>query len=216
MLSSMRHLLLAGLLLASATPRFADAANPWEELMGRKPRTWSDPKGRFSIDLPVGWAAKVQDGAPVVDFWKRHPDHGAVAHVTVMMKTVPPNVNVRHVALHVEKDVKKTARGFQVLERERLSMSGRDAVRTHFTYRELGNAQLVNEVDQYVVVLGERAFVLTFEHAFGARPIFTEDFGHMVKGFAGRAPGEEGVFGKKKKRRRVRAGEMINPDAVRY
>lgn len=202
-------------LVGLAAPQLAQAANPWEELMGRKPRMWNDPQGRFQMDLPVGWAAQPQEGAPVVDFWKRHPDHGAVAHVTVVMKTVPPNVDVRHLALHVEKDVKGQARGYKVIERARTEVSGRPAVRTHFTYRELGNAQLVNEVDQYVLVMAERAFIITFEHAYGVRPIFAEDFGLMVKGFSGRGPGEHIVTGKKK-RRRVRAGEMVNPDAVRY
>lgn len=210
----MRFALLT-LLLGLAVPQIAEAKNPWEELMGRKPRTWTDPEGRFSIDLPVGWTAKPQASAPIVDFWKRSADHGAVAHVTVTIKPVPPGVNVRHLALHVEKDIKARARGFQVVERGRLQVGGQPAVRTHFTYRELGNVQLVNEVDQYVLVIAERAFILTFEHAYGARPLFEEDFGYMVKGFSGRGPGERILRGKKK-RRRVRAGEMVNPDAVRY
>lgn len=216
MLPSMRRVALGLVMIGLLAPATALAKNPWEELMGRKARMWSDPKGRFSIDLPVGWTAKPQSDAPIVDFWKRHPDHGYVAHVSVAMKTVPPSVDVRHFALHVEKDIKAHARGYKVLERQRVDVSGHRAVRTHFTYRELGNAQLVNEVDQYVVVIGERAFIIAFEHAYGARSIFEEDFGHMVKGFAGRGPGEEGFVRGKKKRRRVRAGEMVNPDAVRY
>lgn len=215
MMGAMRRLLVTSALVAgvcSASP--AGAANPWEDLMGHKPRTWSDPQGRFQLDLPLGWTSKSEDDSQAVEFWKQS-DQGAVAHVTVTMKPVPPKVKVRHFAVHVEKDVKSHARGYQLVEHQKLQVSGRPAIRTHFTYRELGNAQLVNEVDQYVFIIGERAFVLTFEHALGARGIFAEDFQFMVNGFLGRSPGEDGVVGSKK-RRRVRSGEMVNPDAVRY
>lgn len=209
-----RRLALGVLTAALACSGAAQAANPWEDLMGHKPRTWTDPAGRFHLDLPLGWTAKAPEGAQVVEFWKR-AQNGAVAHVTVAMKSVPPKVKVRHYALHVEKDVKANARGYELMQRQRLTVSGHPAVRTYFRYRELGNVQLVNEVEQFVFIVGERAFVMSFEHAIGARGIFAEDFNFMVKGFVGRGSGEEGVRGPKK-RRRVRSGEMVNPDAVRY
>ncbi|MCA9554212.1 MAG: hypothetical protein KC933_29525 [Myxococcales bacterium] len=209
-------LVLGTLALDAGSPAWAK--NPWEELMGRKPRTWADPQGRFSIDLPLGWQAQVNPEQPVVDFWKRHPDHGAVAHASVQMKSVPPGVKVAHYALHVNQDVKKSAPNYRVLAEQRLDLSGVPAVRTVFTYNERGNAALVNEVDQFVLVRGERAFVLTFEYAAGARPIFEEDFAYMAHGFAANAPGEEGVVGSGggKSRRKIREGEMINPDVLRY
>ena len=209
-----RVALLGALVLGATSP--AGAANPWEELMGRKPRTWADPKGRFSLDLPLGWTAQVSDDAPMVDFWKQHPDSGAVAHLSVQMKSVPPGVKTAHYALHVNQDVKKSAPGYRVLAEQRLELSGVPAIRTVFTYNERGNAALVNEVDQLVLVQGERAFVLTFEYAAGARPIFEEDFAFMAKGFSPRAPGSEGVVGTGKSRRKIREGEMINPDVLRY
>jgi hypothetical protein len=206
---------LLGLLVLGAGSA-AWAKNPWEELMGRKPRTWADPKGRFSIDLPLGWAPQVNDETQVVDFWKEHPDHGVVAHLSVQLKPVPPGVKVRHYALHITGEVKKSAPNYRVLVEQRLEVSGIPAYRTVFTYNERGNAALLNEVDQVVLVAGERAFVLTFEYAAGARPVFEEDFGYMVKGFSPRAPGEEGVVGSGKSRRKIREGEMINPDVLRY
>ena len=68
------------------------SGNPWEDLMGHKPNLWTDPQARFFLDLPVGWEAKEREGLPVVDFWKNHPDNGFVAHVTVEMRALPPNV----------------------------------------------------------------------------------------------------------------------------
>ncbi len=210
----MRRAILLGFLLgALALPSAASAANPWEDLMGHKPRTWTDPGGRFFIDLPLGWTSRGDGDSQVVEFFKQA--NGAAARVTVTIKPVPPKVKVRHFALHVEKDIKRTAKGYRVLQRNKVQLSGHPAIRTHFTYRELGNVQLINEIEQYVVIIGERAFVLSFAHAAGARPIFAEDFAFMVKGFGGKGPGQE-RRSTGKKRRRVRSGEMVNPNAVRY
>lgn len=214
MVHLMRRAILFGALVAAlALPSAAQAANPWEDLMGHKPRTWTDPGGRFFIDLPLGWTSRGDGSSPVVEFFKQA--NGAAARVTVTMKSVPPKVKARHFALHVEKDVKSSAKGYRVLQRNKVQLSGHTAIRTHFTYRELGNVQLINEVEQYVVIIGERAFVLSFAHAAGARQIFGEDFAFMVKGFGGRGPGEERRK-TGKKRRKVRSGEMVNPNAVRY
>lgn len=209
----MRPLLALLLLLAPAT---AWAGNPWEELMGRKPHLWTDPEARFYLDLPVGWKGTVREGATsVVDFWKRHADYGYVAHVTVEMRRLPPNVAVRHFALQVTEEVKRATKLYRAKGTRAIKVSGTKAIRTEFTHREQGNAQLVNEVTQVVLVVGERAFIIMMETAMGTRPVFAEDFDIMLKGFVGRAPGQESRP-MPKKRKRVRAGEMINPDAVKY
>ncbi len=213
MMSAMRTLLALALL---AVPAAAFAGNPWEELMGRKPNTWADPKARFSIDLPVGWTAAERAGVPVVDFWKTHPDNGYVAHVTVEMRNLPPNVNVRHFALSVTNDVKAATKLYKPIGESRIAISGTHGIRTDFAHRERGNAQLVNEVTQVVFIVGERGFVLMMENAAGTRPAFQDDFDIMLKGFVGRAPGQEILPVDAKKRRKVRAGEMINPDAIKY
>lgn len=204
----------AAALLALASP--AAAKNPWEELMGRKPHVWTDPEGRFYLDLPVGWQAKPREGAPVVDIWKNHPDYGYTAHVTVQMRTVPPGVNVKHFALRVHEDTQKAAPGYQPLDGEQMKkVTGVPAVYRHFVYRERGNAELVNEVKQYVFIVGERAYVVTMEHAYGVANVFAEDFDLMIQGFVGRTPGQDHLR-TPKKRKRIRAGEMVNPDAIKY
>ena len=192
------------------------SGNPWEELMGRKPNLWTDPQARFYLDLPVGWTATEREGLPVVDFWKTHPDHGFVAHMTVEMRTLPPNVNVRHFALQVTKDVQAATKLYRQLDERSIKISGTKGVVTEFTHREQGNAQLVNEVKQVVFIMGERAFIIMMENAAGTRPVFQEDFDIMLKGFVGRAPGQETVPAEAGKRKKVRSGEMINPDAVKY
>ena len=191
------------------------AGNPWEELMGPgKGRVWNDPQGRFYLDLPVGWEAKPDGTTPVVNIWKNHPDNGLVAHVSVEMRTVPPGVKTAHYALQVDTEMKRMP-GYRLIERDAMTVGGERARRTLFTYRERSNAELVNEVVQIVFLDGERAFIVTLQTAYGARGAFWEDFEKMMKSFTGRAPGEEGRAAPKE-RRRVKAGEMINPDAVGY
>ncbi len=192
------------------------SGNPWEELMGRKPNLWTDPKARFHLDLPVGWTGTEREGVPVVDFWKTHEDSGYVAHMTVEMRSLPPNVSVRHFALQVTKDVQAGTKFYRLLGEKNISISGTKGVLTDFTHREQGNAQLVNEVTQVVFISGERAFIIMMENAAGARPVFQEDFDLMLKGFVGRAPGQETLPSEPGKRKKVRAGEMINPDAIKY
>jgi hypothetical protein len=192
------------------------SGNPWEDLMGRKPNLWTDPKARFFLDLPVGWTASEREGVPVVDFWKNHPDNGFVAHVTVEMRTLPPNVSVRHFALQVTKDVQAATKFYRALGERTIDISGTKGILTDFSHREHGNAQLVNEVTQVVFIMGERAFIVMMENAAGTRPVFQEDFDVMLKGFVGRAPGQETVPAEAGKRKKIRSGEMINPDAIKY
>lgn len=206
-------LLLAGAYLVAP---IAAEAGPWEDLMGEgKPQIWTDPKSRFYLDLPVGWKAKPNPDYPVVDFWKQHPDYGHTARVSVEMRTLPPNVNTRHFALSHINDIKKRAPQFRMIKESRLRVSGVPAVRMHFTFQERNNVALVNEVTQVILIVGERAFIITLQTAFGAREIFLEDFKKMVKGFTGRAPGEESRP-TPRQRKRVKSGEMVNPDAVGY
>ncbi|MCK6551243.1 hypothetical protein L6R52_35740 [Myxococcota bacterium] len=208
-------LVLASLALA-ALPRAASAGNPWEELMGPgKPRLWNDPEGRFSIDLPVGWTAGARRGMPnVVDFIKEHPDHGYTARVSVEMRTLPPGVKTAHFAVKVQDETKRAARAFRLLEADKVEVSGVTAHRTYFTFHELSNAELSNEAVQLAFLVGERGFVITFVCAAGARGVFWEDFEKMLRGFSGRGPGETRPM--PKERKRIRAGEMVNPDAVQY
>ena len=209
----MRFLASALLLSLLTTPAFA---TPWEDLFGEeKGKIWNDPEGRFTIALPIGWKSKVHKGAPVVDFWKTNPDLGYTAKATVLMRTLPPKVKIRHFAVRMLDQTKSSVQGFRMLSQSRRTVDGLPAIQTHFTYRERNNAQLTNEVVQIALVKGERGFVITLEVAAGTREVFWKDFGKMLKGFGGRAPGMESTA-MPKARRRVRKGEMIHPDAVRY
>lgn len=210
-----RPLLLLVTIAAGLAP-FEAEAGPWEDLMGPgKPRMWTDPKARFYTDLAVGWEAKPRPDVPVVDFVKQDRDRGLSAHVQVEMRMLPPNVNTRHFALRVLEQTKKRAPQYRQLGEDRLKVSGVPAVRTHFTYRVHGNAAMQNEVVQTVFIVGERGFIVTLETLAGARGVFWEDFEKMLKGFSGRAPGEESRP-LPKRRKRVKSGEMVNPDAVKY
>lgn len=201
-------------LLLVALPAPASAGNPWEELMGPgKPRLWAEPQGRFYLDLPIGWEAKPNGN--VVDFWKTHPDAGYVAHAAVEIRPVPPGVNLKHFALRVEEETKRSAPQYKLLEQDRPTIGGAAAIRRAFTYQERNHAHLQNEVVQVIALFGERAFIITLETAMGARGVFWEDFEKMLKGFGGRAPGEESL-GLPQQGKRIKAGEMVNPNAVPY
>ena len=180
-----------------------------------KPQIWNDPQSRFHIDLPVGWRALPDNPPTAVRFGRTHPDYGHSALVTVEMRTVPAEVKVRHFDLRVEREVKRAAPGYRVLKEDRTRLSGHAAIRRHFRYRDKNNAQRYREVVQLVTVLPERAFIITLETAYGTRGLFWEEFERMLRGFRGRSPGQDRLP-MPKQRRRIKSGEMINPDAVRY
>jgi hypothetical protein len=213
------HLVVTALALATAGLPAAPAlaGNPWEDLMGPgKPRTWTDPEGRFSLDLPLGWEAKASTGAASVDFWRDHKDSGFVARVTVEVRTLPPGVSTRHFALKVRDETRRAAPGFRLLGEERRVIGGQEATWTQFVYAERGNAQLQNEVVQVVMVRGERAFLVTLEMALGTREVFLEEFETMLRGFSTGGATTPGEAGRPGSRRKIKSGEMINPDAIGY
>lgn len=200
----------------SASP--ARAQNPWEELMGRKQRTWSEPNGRFSLDLPVGWKADTKNAsAGMTDFWRTHPDYGHSAHVSVEVKNLPPGVKLGHLAVRVGEDVQKVAKNYNLVEEDRIEIAGSSAIRRYFTYQEKGHAQLTNEVVQVIFVAGERGYVITLETTYGVRSIFWDDFNLMIKGFSPSGAGDIRLDRKPGEgRKKLRAGEMVNPNAVPY
>jgi hypothetical protein len=207
--------LLPGVLLLPSSS--ALAKTPWEQLMGRKPKIWHDPKGRFSLDLPVGWEAFPDASESAVRFVRPHPDTGLAAEVQVEMRALPPGVKAVHFDARVQAQNRERAPGYVVRDRVKTTVSGVPAVQTLFTYRARGNAELAREVVQTVLVAGERGFVITLETIEGTRRVFWEEFELMVEGFsAGRGGARASSDRTREKRRRIRAGEMINPDAVGY
>ena len=208
-------ILVSGLLVLSASTTLY-AGNPWEDLMGPgTPQIWNDPQSRFYIDLPVGWQPLPNNPPTAVRFGRHYPDYGHSALATVEMRSVPPGVNTRHFATRIEAEIERAAPGYRVLTEDSVRVSGQKGLRRHFLYRDKNNAQRYREVVQVITVLPERAFIITLETAYGTRSLFWEEFEKMVRGFRGRSPGEDSLP-MPKPRRRVKSGEMIDPDAVRY
>ncbi len=183
--------------------------------MGRKPRPWHDPSGRFSLDLPVGWTAHADEDSGRVALVRTHEETGAVAEMQVELRILPPGVRAAHLDAHVQRENRDRAPGYQLRDRRKLVVSGAEAVQTLFTYRARGNAQLGREVLETVFVVGERGFVLTFETLLGARSLFSDELELILTGFSARGSGEA-PRGSSRQRRKIRAGEMVNPDAVGY
>jgi hypothetical protein len=203
--------LSAGLIL----PPAALAGNPYEDLFGRKPQMWTDPEGRFAIDLPVGWEAKYKEGEPHVAFVRFDPDQGLSAQVTVELRPLPPKTRLNHFVLRVQEETKKQAPGYTIVDQDKVSLSGNEARRTLFTYQVRGNAQLTNEVVQVLMVQSDRGFVITLETVLGGRARFWEEFELMTKGFSPHAIA--GASGERSgARKKIRSGELVNPDALKY
>ena len=77
--------------------------------------------------------------------------------------------------------------------------------------------KVTDEVVQVIFLAGERAFVLTLEMPAGTRELFWEDFELMTKGMNASGPGDEiRPMKAGEARKKVRAGEMINPDVAPY
>jgi hypothetical protein len=199
-------------LMASAP--VASAGNPWEDLFGPgKGRAWSDPQGRFSVELPAGWEARTPAGR--VELWREHRDSGYVARVTVQVRSLPPGVSSKHLALRVRDETRRGSPGYRSHGEERRIVGGVEALLTHFTYQEQGNAALVNDATQVVLVAGERGFVLTLEVAAGTREVFGDEFDKLLASFSagGASRPESAAPGT---RRRLKAGEMVDPEGVPY
>jgi hypothetical protein len=178
-----------------------------------KGTVWSDPESRFSLELPVGWQAQPHRNT-IVEIWKNHPDYGTTAKLTIEMRNLPPKVKLVHLSERVMAEVRGAARNVQIQGEDRITVSGQPAIRRWFTHQEQGHAELTDEVVQVIFMIGERAFIMHLETAAGARQIFAEDFDKMLKTFVGSGPGEEiPIAGKRKK---LKAGEMVNPDGVPY
>lgn len=213
--SLLRLLAAAGSVALSILPASALAGNPYEDLFGRKPQMWTDPEGRFAIDLPVGWEAKYKAGEPYVAFVRFDQDLGLSAQVTVEQKPLPPETRLNHFVLRVQEDTKQLAPGFRIVDQDKVTLGGVDARRTLFTYQVRGNAQLTNEVVQVVMVSGDRGFVITLETVLGGRARFFEEFELMTKGFSPHAiAGSTGTT--RQGRQKIRSGELVNPDALKY
>ncbi|MEO1234367.1 MAG: hypothetical protein AAFZ18_36295 [Myxococcota bacterium] len=195
----------------------AAAETPWEQLFGRKPNAWHDPAGRFSLDLPLGWKAHPGEATAPVSFVRtRAEDRAILGQVEVEIRPLPPDVAPKHLDSHVQSKNKKAAPGYAVLGRQSVKVGGHDGVRTHFRYRALGNVQLSREVVQTVFVAGERGYVVTLETPAGGRGRVWPEFELMMKGFSIGAAPVTNPTRRAGGRRKVRAGEMINPDAVGY
>lgn len=203
------------LVLVLLPSSWARAETPWEQLMGRKPKLWNDPAGRFQLDLPLGWAAHASAGEGPVTFVRQRADDGAIlGQVQVELRPLPPGVAPAHFDAHVQRDNEKNAPGYRVSSRRKVAIGGATGIETQFRYRAHGHAQLGREVVQTVFVIGERGYVMTLETLIGARGLVWDEFQLMRKGFSVRGGGP--TVRTPSGRRRVKAGEMINPDAVGY
>jgi hypothetical protein len=194
-------------------------SNPWESTFGRKPKMWSDPDGRFTLDLPSGWVPQVgKETAPnPVVITKDLPDYGTSAVMTVEMRTVPPGTRLSHFAQRVEEEMRGVAKNYRPIDQDKIEISGTNAIRKLFTYQQFAHAEMTSEVAQVIFLVGERGFVVTLETAHGARSMFWADFELMMKAFSGTGPGEEARGARPGGgRKTLKPGEMVNPDVARY
>lgn len=191
------------------------AGNPWEELMGPgKGNIWSEPNGRFSVNLPVNWKHDQSNGKQVFQFSKLHKDHGRKAFLTVEMTPLPPGVRLSHFNLKNERELKKTTRNLRKGAVSKITVSGQPARKTEYAYQERGHALRTNYALRVNLVDGERGWTLTFLTSYGAQGIFMEEFEKMISSFTAGTSSQP--VRPSKKRRKLRAGEMVNPNLLKY
>jgi len=208
-------------LALAVMPALAQAqSNPWEQTFGRKPKMWSDPDGRFTLDLPGGWTPQISKKDPSpnpVVITKEIPDYHTSAVFSVEMRTIPPGTRLSHFTQRVEEEMRGIAKQYKAIDQDKVEISGTTAIRRLFTYQQFAHAEMQAEVAQVTLVIGERGFVITLETAVGARGMFWEDFELMTNAFSGTAPGDESrAVRPGDKRKALKPGEMVNPDVARY
>lgn len=194
-------------------------SNPWESTFGRKPKIWTDPDGRFSLDLPPGWnPVKTKDPAPnPVMITCAREDSGQRAVLSVEMRMLPPGTRLAHFAQRVDEEVRGVARQYRPIDQDKIEVSGVTAQRKLFSYQQMAHAEMLAEVTQVMFIIGERGFVITLETGFGARLGFWEDFELITKSFSGAAPGEETrAVSPGGTRKSLGPGQMLNPDVAKY
>ena len=153
----------------------AFAGNLGKNSWVRKRKHWSEPNGRFSLNLPVNWKHVQSNNKGVVQFSKHHKDHKQKAFLTVEMTPLPPGVRLSHFNLKTERELKKTTRNLRKGEVAKLTVSGQPARKTEYAFQERGHALRTNYALR-VTVDGERGWTLTFLTAYGAQGIFMEEF----------------------------------------
>ena len=212
----MRLPALALLSLVIAPNAFAQTT--WQEIvMGDLPtKRYSDPRGRFSTEIVTDWRAEVNKQNPqITDFLKTNSQTGIRAHATVEVRNIPNGTKLKHFVNRNLENIEAKAPRFRMIGRKKIVLGGRRAYRVIFGYQNKNNAEQKNEVTQIYLLSGEKGYILSLETALGAGRYFAYDFKKMSEGFSvggfTEAPTTPG-----RARKRIRAGEMIDPDAIGY
>jgi len=134
--------------------------------------------------------------------------------ITETSTNLPPDVRAAHLAARVDEDIRSHRAAYRSIEADRVEVAGLPAYRRLYTYQERNNAEIRNEVLQIVLVSGERAYIIVLETAEGARAGFWDDFQKMMRGFVPRSADQP--VPTTAPRRKIRSGELVNPDAIKY
>jgi hypothetical protein len=102
------------------------------------------PSG-FSLPLPAEWE-RVEDPAPGIALIAVEPEHGGAfrANLVVTVEPVPPGLDLDAWQARAEERQAAVLRGYVILDRERLELQGRAAVRrlVHHAREDVGSITL--------------------------------------------------------------------------
>lgn len=192
-------LLLATLLLGLFSVSAAAQGGALLKMVGGGNSPLVDPDGYFSLILPSGFDCEVR---------ARRADckgtRGA-AKLTIAVREVPWSATADLAALN-EMDNFKKKEHFKLGKRERIKLSGQQAVSLSFSYDHFGNVEHRTWVQAVYLVQKNKLYVIHFEARSPIASRYTRDLGRLLASFRatplddGGHPDFDQLFAKEKKK----------------
>ncbi len=149
---------------------------------------YEDTKSRFRLDLGDGWKWTPQPG-DTQGAWFRKVDTGAIGNFGVRLFKLDKGTTLERIQKDAEYALVDEP-GYRRLSENKLTVSGRDAVRREYTMFVAGNARTQRRVDDYFFLNGDFVYWLHFETLAEAFDLFQDDLKHMLESFVPIAGGQ--------------------------
>jgi hypothetical protein len=136
---------------------------------------YSDPQGRFSLNLPAGWKVAVPYDSSQAAYFAYAVQQGNVGELIVMIEELPFAANVDQYAAAAEENGFKQLPGYQPGTQLPATVFGLPAIKKNFMFSPQAGVALQAEV--YMLVIGNSAYTLLFD-------AITNYFVQLQPGFA--------------------------------
>ena len=143
--------------------------------------TFVDPLGRFALELPPDWGQQTgKSGTSGVSFQREVDGVPAYAAIRVIAFSQPMTLEA---FVRAASNANRGAPGFRLLEEEAIPIAGKPGVRQRFILYINGDPKWPKMVEQRMVLVGDRGFVLHGETVAEAFGTFADDFVAMFASF---------------------------------